>query len=68
MGFPSDSDGKKSACNWGDLGSFPVLGRYLGEDNMTTHSSILVWRIYMDRRSWWAIVHGVTKNWTQLSD
>ena len=22
----------------------------------------------MDRRAWWAAVHGVTKSWTQLSD
>ena len=22
----------------------------------------------MDRRTWWATVHGVTKSWTQLSD
>ena len=22
----------------------------------------------MDRKAWWATVHGVTKNWTQLND
>ena len=27
MGFPGDSAGKESACNAGDLGSFPGLGR-----------------------------------------
>ena len=27
MGFPGGSDGKKSACNTGDLGSIPELGR-----------------------------------------
>ena len=27
MGFPGGSDGKKSACNMGDLGSIPELGR-----------------------------------------
>jgi len=26
---------------------------------MATHSSILAWRIPMDRRAWWATVHGV---------
>ena len=31
---------------------------------MATHSSILVWRIRMDRGTWWATVHGVTKSWT----
>ena len=28
MGFPGGSYGKESACNAGDLGSVPVLGRY----------------------------------------
>ena len=35
---------------------------------MATHSSILTWRIPMDRRAWQATVHGVTKSWTQLND
>ena len=30
MGFPGGSDGKESACNVGDLGLIPVLGRYSG--------------------------------------
>ena len=30
MGFPHGSDGKESACNVGDLGSIPGLGRYPG--------------------------------------
>ena len=37
------------------------------EKEMATHSSILAWRIPMDRGAWWATVHGVTKSWTQLS-
>ena len=32
-GFPGGSDGKESACNAGDLGSIPDLGRFLGEGN-----------------------------------
>ena len=45
------------------------LGREdpLGEA-MATHSSILGWRIPKDRGAWQAIVHGVAKCWTQLSD
>ena len=27
---------------------------------MEIHSSVLTWRIPMDRGAWWAIVHGVT--------
>ena len=36
------------------------------EKEMTTHSSILAWRILLDRGAWWATVHGVTKSWTGL--
>ena len=35
---------------------------------MATHSSILAWRIPMDRGAWWATVHAVTKSRTLLSD
>ena len=31
LGFPGGSDSKESACNAGDLGSIPGLGRPLGE-------------------------------------
>ena len=33
MIFPGGSDGKESACNRGDLGSIPWLGRSPGERN-----------------------------------
>ena len=54
------SDGKESSCNAGDLGSIPGLGRSLEED-MATHSTILAWRIPMDRGAWWATVYGIAK-------
>ena len=38
------------------------------EEGMATHSSILAWRTPMDRGAWQAMVHGVTKSRTQLSD
>ena len=38
------ADAKESACNTGDLGSVPGLGRSPGEGN-ATHSSILAWKI-----------------------
>ena len=31
------------------------------ERGMATHSSILAWRIPMDRGAWWATVHGLAK-------
>ena len=34
------------------------------EEGMATHSSILAWRISMDRGAWWATVHKVTKSQT----
>ena len=37
------------------------------EKGMATHSSILAWRIPMDRGAWWATVHEVTKSRTGLS-
>ena len=38
------------------------------EEGMATHSSILAWRIPMDRGAWQAAVYGVAKSWTRLSD
>ena len=34
------------------------------EESVTINSSILVWRIPMDRGAWWATVHRVTKSQT----
>ena len=61
------SDGKESACNAGDPGSVPGLGRSSGERNdySLQYSSL---ETSMDRGGWRATVHWVTKNWTQLSD
>ena len=36
------------------------------EEEMATHSSILAWRIPMDRGAWRATVHRVAKSWTQM--
>ena len=67
LGFPGGSDNKESVCNaetWiQSLGWEDPL-----EEGVATHSSILAWRIPMDRGAWWATVHGVAKSWTQLSD
>ena len=62
MGFPGSSDDKESACNVGDLGSIPGLGRSHGEGKRSPlpYSGL--------ENSMDCIVHGVTKSWTELSD
>ena len=65
MGFPGASDGKESTCNTGDLDSIPGLGRSPGGG----HGSLLQYSCLenpMNRGVWWATVHGVAKNQTQL--
>ena len=60
MGFPGGSDVKASACNVGDLGSIPGLGRSPGEGNGNPlQYSCLV--NPMDGGAWWARVHGVAE-------
>ena len=63
MDFFGGSDGKESTCNVGNLDSISGLGRS-PEGGMETHSSILAWRIPIDRGASWATVHGVTKSQT----
>ena len=67
VGFPGSSEGKKSACNAGNLGSVPGLGRSLGEENgyPLQYSPL---GNPMDRAAWRATVHGVARSWTWLSD
>ena len=36
------------------------------EEGMATRSSILAWRIPMDRGAWWVTVHGVAQGQTRL--
>ena len=38
------------------------------EERVSTHSSILAWRIPKDGGAWWAAVHGVSEILTQQSD
>ena len=52
---------KASACNAGDLGSVPGLGRSPGEGNGNP-SQYSCLENSMDGGAWWAIVHGVTKS------
>ena len=66
MGLPDGSAGKDSACDagdTGDAGSIPGWGRSPGGGN-ATHSSILAWRIPMDRGAWKATVDSISKSQT----
>ena len=43
----------------------------LGQENplekeLASHSSVLAWRISMNRGAWWATVYRVTRSWTGL--
>ena len=62
LGFPCGSAGKESACNAGNLGLIPGLGRSPeeGKDYPLQYSGL--------EKSVDCIVHGVTKSQTQLSD
>ena len=68
--LPGGSDLKKPACSAGNPDSIPGLGRWERslEEVMATHSSILSWRIPMDRGALWAKVYGASKSWPRLSD
>ena len=62
FGFPGGSAGKESACNVEDLGSVPGLGTSPGEGKGYPLQ-------YSDlENSMDCVVHGVTKNRTQLSN
>ena len=59
---------KNLPANAGDIrdtGSIPGLGRYPGEGlgNLLQYSCL---ENPMDKGAWWAMVHRVIKNWTQL--
>ena len=54
-------DPPANAGDTGDVGLIPGPGRSPGVGR-ATHSSILAWRIPMDKGAWWAIVHGVTES------
>ena len=63
-GFSGGSDGKESACNMGDPGLIPELGRSPGgaNSNPLQYSSL---ENPMDRGARQATVHGVTNTTEQ---
>ena len=66
-GFPGGLDGKESACNAGDPGSIPGLGRSPGEGNGNPLQYSCL-ENPTDRGAWWPTVHGVAKSRTWLSN
>ena len=66
-GFPGGLHSKESACNAGDLGLIPGLGRSPREGNGNPLQYSCLGNP-MDRGAWWATVHGVAKSRTWLSD
>ena len=57
----------ESACNAGDPGSIPGLGRSPGEGNGNPLQYSCL-ENPTDGGAWQATVHGVAKSWIQLSD
>ena len=70
LGFPCGSavNNPPEAQEMQETQVYPLDWEDPLEESMATHSSILAWRIPMDRGAWWAEVHGVTKSRTRLSD
>ena len=60
LGFPGgkESAGKETACNAGDLGLIPGLGRSPGEGNSYPLQYSCLGNP-VDREAWWATVHRV---------
>ena len=65
--FPGGSDGKASACNAGDLGLIPGLGRFPGEGNGNPLQYSCL-ENPMDGGTGYATVHGVARSQTRLRD
>ena len=66
-GFPGGSDGKEAACDVGDVGLIPGLGRSPGEGSVYPLQYSCL-EDPMNRGAWWATVPEVTKNRTRLSN
>ena len=80
--YPGEGRGYPIQCSWAFLMAQMVKNSHAMqetwvqslswedpmEEGMATHSSILAWRIPMDRGAWWATVRGVAQNQIWLSD
>ena len=67
QGFPGGLADKESACNTGDPGSIPRLGRSPGEGNGNPLQYSCL-ENSMNREAWRATIHRAAKSRTRLSD
>ena len=67
MEFSGSLDSKESACNAGDPGLIPGLGRSPGEGNGNPLQYSCL-ENFMGGGAWWAAVHGVANHLTHPSD
>ena len=67
MGFPGGSLVKKEPANAVNSSLIPGSRRSPAEGNGNPLQYSCL-ENPMDRGAWWAIVHGVAKNWIELSD
>ena len=74
-GFPGGTNDKEPACQcrrhemwvWSLSQEYPLKARQDPlKEGVATHSSVLAWRIPMDRGAWRTTVHAVRKSWTRL--
>ena len=74
LGFPGGSGMVKMVNNPPAMQETQEMqARSLGwedplDEGMVINSSILAWKIPMDRGAWWAVVHGVSKSQTRVSN
>ena len=66
MGFLGSSVAKNLPANAGDADSIPGLGKSLGDFGSSVQYLCL--GNPMDGGGWWAVVHGIVKSRTRLSD
>ena len=69
LGFPGGSDSERICLQCGKPGFYSLVWENPLEGDMATHSSILAWRIPMDRGAWWLLSIGsqkVTRNWVTM--
>ena len=64
MALSGSSNSNTSACNAGDLGSIPGLGRSTGEGHGNSFQNSCL-ENSMDKGGWSAIMHGVVNSQTE---